>query len=102
VVNHPKRKGLYLLNYFNKKFKARYAWATKILSMIGTPQEHPLFHNYRQLVDLATQLWGPVNQEAASERSLMKLTQTHSISEYYGEFMALAADLSWNEAPLVS
>jgi hypothetical protein len=32
----------------------------------------------------------------------MKLTQTGSISAYYGEFMVLAADLSWNEAPLVS
>jgi hypothetical protein len=32
----------------------------------------------------------------------MQLKQTHSISEYYGEFMAIAADLPWNEAPLVS
>jgi hypothetical protein len=48
------------------------------------------------------QLWGPVNQAATSEKLLMKLTQTGSISAYYGEFMALAADLSWNEVPLVS
>jgi hypothetical protein len=47
-------------------------------------------------------LWGPVNQEAITEKQLMELTQTHGVAEYYGKFMAIAAELQWNEATLMS
>jgi hypothetical protein len=47
-------------------------------------------------------LWGPVNQAAEAEKKIKKIQQNNTISEYYGEFMAIASDLQWNEAALAS
>jgi Zinc knuckle len=92
------KKAFWILQQFEGE--APKAWATGVLTSYGSPHEHPGLHNWKQLLQEASELWGPVDLFQEAARKLRTIKQFHSVAEYHAEFAQYAFVSGYNQKAL--
>src|SRR5215510_8648656 len=93
-----RRKAMYFLSWFQGRIVR--PWADSILTTVAIGNINPLLDNFEELVEKATELWGPINEKQTAQKKLERITQKTSISAYHSEFTAIAIKSEYNEPAL--